>query len=166
MIYAFAFDMTYSSLEHLQFVCLLLLAQIPTVESKIPQEVQRRLQAYVWYVDADRSSAGCFRQIDIAAFLPAELNRTDGLEPAIALFSVHLWPDDMVAPQIPTDTWRLRGIIARSVGVIVIALGFIIGMYGLDHPASHWLHTALGLLVTGLVAQGYGLYCSIKRIRN
>jgi len=41
--------------------------------------------------------------------------------------------------------------------------GVVIGMYGLDHPASHWLQTALGLLVTGMAAQGYALYCSIKR---
>jgi hypothetical protein len=39
-------------------------------------------------------------------------------------------------------------------------------MYGLDDPTSPWLPTALGLLVTGLVAQGYGLYCSIKRRLN
>ncbi|MBX3303676.1 MAG: hypothetical protein KF693_15775 [Nitrospira sp.] len=45
---------------------------------------------------------------------------------------------------------------------MAIALGFVLGMYGLDHPESHWLQTALGLLVTGMVAQGYALYCSIK----
>jgi len=65
-----------------------------------------------------------------------------------------------------TKNWRLRGIIARSVGIIAIALGFVMGMYGLDHPASHWLQTALGLLVTGMVAQGYALYCSIKRMQQ
>ena len=62
--------------------------------------------------------------------------------------------------------WRLSGIIARSVGIVAIALGFVIGMYGLDHPESHWLQTALGLLVTGMIAQGYALYCSIKRIQQ
>ena len=56
--------------------------------------------------------------------------------------------------------------IARSVGIIAIALGFVIGMYGLDQPASPWLSTALGLLVTGIAAQGYGLYCSIKAVRE
>ncbi|MDK2745671.1 MAG: hypothetical protein H8K03_12345 [Nitrospira sp.] len=66
----------------------------------------------------------------------------------------------------PTHNWWLRGVIARSVGIIAIALGFVFGMYGLDHPASHWLPTALGLLVTGTMAQGYGLYCSIKRMRQ
>ncbi len=63
-------------------------------------------------------------------------------------------------------SWRLSAIVARSVGIVTIALGFVIGMYGLDHPESHWLQTALGLLVTGMVAQGYALYCSIKRIQH
>lgn len=67
----------------------------------------------------------------------------------------------------PSQTnWRLNAIIARSVGIVAIALGFVLGMYGLDHPDSHWLQTALGLLVTGMMAQGYALYCSIKRIRE
>ncbi|MDH5640346.1 MAG: hypothetical protein OEY28_03555 [Nitrospira sp.] len=66
----------------------------------------------------------------------------------------------------PTNPWRLRGIIARSVGIIAIALGFVIGMYGLDQPTSPWLSTALGLLVTGITAQGYGLYCSIQAVRR
>jgi hypothetical protein len=62
--------------------------------------------------------------------------------------------------------WRANALIARSVGIVAIALGFIIGMYGLDHPASHWLRTALGLLVTGMLAQGYALYCSVKRMQE
>ena len=72
----------------------------------------------------------------------------------------------MLSPQISTDKWWLRGAIARSVGIVAVALGFVIGMYGLDHPTAAWLPTALGLLVTGMVAQGYGLYCSIKRMRH
>lgn len=73
----------------------------------------------------------------------------------------------MAPPKTPSrDDWRLRGVIARSVGIVAVALGFVIGMYGLDDPASPWLPTALGLLVTGLLAQGYGLYCSIKRRLN
>jgi hypothetical protein len=66
----------------------------------------------------------------------------------------------------PAVNWRLNAVIARSVGIVAIALGFIIGMYGLDHPASNWLQTALGLLVTGMLAQGYALYCSIKRMQQ
>jgi Kef-type K+ transport system membrane component KefB len=56
--------------------------------------------------------------------------------------------------------------IARAVGIVSIALGFVIGMYGLDHPESIWLRTALGLTATGMVAQGYALYCSIRRARS
>jgi hypothetical protein len=60
----------------------------------------------------------------------------------------------------------MNALIARSAGVVAIALGFVVGMYGLDHPSSHWLQTALGLLVTGMLAQGYALYCSIKRMQQ
>jgi uncharacterized membrane protein YidH (DUF202 family) len=68
--------------------------------------------------------------------------------------------------QATTVNWRANALIARSVGIVAIALGFIIGIYGLDHPASHWLRTALGLLVTGMLAQGYALYCSVKRMQE
>ncbi|MBH0179803.1 MAG: hypothetical protein HP491_18570 [Nitrospira sp.] len=71
-------------------------------------------------------------------------------------------PDHTSSP----NNWARRGIIARSVGIVAVALGFVIGMAGLDDPTSPWLPTALGLLVTGLLAQGYGLYCSIKRQLN
>lgn len=73
----------------------------------------------------------------------------------------------MITPQPPVArNWQLSGMIARFVGIIGIAMGFVIGMYGLDHPDSHWLQTALGLLVTGMVAQGYAPYCSIKRMQQ
>ena len=52
--------------------------------------------------------------------------------------------------------------IARSVWIIAIALVLVIGIYGLDHPESHWLQTALGLPVTGMLAQGYALSGSIQ----
>ena len=70
------------------------------------------------------------------------------------------------SPAPSARNWRLSAIIARSVGIVAIALGFVLGMHGLDHPESHWLQTALGLLVTGMVAQGYALYCSIKHMRQ
>ena len=57
----------------------------------------------------------------------------------------------------------MNGMIARFVGIVAIALGFVVGIYGLDETGAIWLQTALGLLVTGMVAQGYALYCSIKR---
>jgi hypothetical protein len=62
--------------------------------------------------------------------------------------------------------WRMNALVARFVGIVAIALGFIFGIYGLDEPGSRWLQTALGLLVTGMLAQGYALYCSIKRMQQ
>jgi len=56
--------------------------------------------------------------------------------------------------------------IARSAGIIAIALGFVVGIYGLDHPESAGLKTALGLLATGMLAQGYALYCSVRRAQE
>jgi hypothetical protein len=46
---------------------------------------------------------------------------------------------------------------------VAIALGFVIGIYGLEDTEAWWLQTALGLLATGMLAQGYALYCSVKR---
>lgn len=63
-------------------------------------------------------------------------------------------------------TPRHRAFIARSVGIVSIALGFVMGMHGLEHPDSIWLPTALGLIVTGLLAQGYALYSSLRRWRE
>ncbi|HZC81663.1 MAG TPA: hypothetical protein VE222_08080, partial [Nitrospiraceae bacterium] len=56
----------------------------------------------------------------------------------------------------------LNGMIARFVGIVSIALGFVIGIYGLEDTEALWLQTALGLLVTGMLAQGYAFYCSIR----
>jgi hypothetical protein len=61
---------------------------------------------------------------------------------------------------------RMRGMVARSVGMVAIALGFVIGMYGLEDTDTPWLQTALGLLATGTLAQGYALYCSVKRMQE
>ncbi len=57
---------------------------------------------------------------------------------------------------------RQNAAIARSVGVVAIALGFVTGMQGLDQPESGWLQTAQGLIVTGLLAQGYALWCTVR----
>lgn len=70
------------------------------------------------------------------------------------------------AREPPLVNWRMNAMIARSVGVVSIALGFVSGMYGLDHPGSIWLRTALGLLVTGILAQGYALYCAVRRMQE
>jgi hypothetical protein len=69
-------------------------------------------------------------------------------------------------PQPLSPNWRMNAVIARFVGIVAIALGFVLGMYGLDEQGSRWLQTALGLLVTGMLAQGYALYCSIKRMQQ
>lgn len=65
----------------------------------------------------------------------------------------------------PVD-WRTNAMIARFVGIVAIALGFMIGIYSFDQPTDHWMQTALGLLVTGILAQGYALYCSIRRMQE
>jgi ABC-type Mn2+/Zn2+ transport system permease subunit len=61
---------------------------------------------------------------------------------------------------------RTKGMIARAVGVVAIALGFVVGIYGLEDTGAQWMKTALGLLVTGMLAQGYVLYCSVKRVQE
>jgi hypothetical protein len=68
--------------------------------------------------------------------------------------------------EVHMSTLRTQALIARSVGIVFIALGFIGGMYGLEHTDTMWLRTALGLLVTGILAQGYAMYCSIKWMRE
>jgi len=65
-----------------------------------------------------------------------------------------------------SPNWRTNAMVARFVGIVAIALGFMLGIYGLDEQGSQWLQTALGLLVTGMLAQGYALYCSIKRMQQ
>ncbi len=69
-------------------------------------------------------------------------------------------------PEPARTNWRINAMVARFAGVLSIALGFTFGMYGLDEPGSHWLQTALGLLITGMLAQGYALFCSIKRMQE
>lgn len=68
---------------------------------------------------------------------------------------------DAASSNLPT-----KGMIARFVGIVAIALGFVIGSYGLEDSGAQWLKTALGLLVTGMLAQGYALYCSVKRMQE
>ncbi|MCX5722697.1 MAG: hypothetical protein NT179_11830 [Nitrospirae bacterium] len=62
--------------------------------------------------------------------------------------------------------WRMNGMVARFVGIVAIALGFVVGIYGLEETGARWLQTALGLLATGMLAQGYALYCSVKRMQE
>jgi hypothetical protein len=50
--------------------------------------------------------------------------------------------------------------VARVVGILCVAAGFLLGIHGLDHPGSLMLPTALGIIVTGLVAQVFALVTS------
>lgn len=52
-------------------------------------------------------------------------------------------------------------LIARVIGIIAIAAGFLLGIEGLNQPDSIWLPVALALIVTGLCAQGYAFYRTI-----
>ena len=47
--------------------------------------------------------------------------------------------------------------IARIVGILCVALGFVLGIHGLDQPDSPLLPTALGLIAAGLIAQVFAL---------
>jgi len=47
--------------------------------------------------------------------------------------------------------------IARIVGILCVAGGFVLGIQGLDQPDSPLLPTALGLIVSGLAAQVFAL---------
>jgi len=51
--------------------------------------------------------------------------------------------------------------IARVIGIIAIAIGFVFGIEGLNQPNSLWLPTALVLILTGLCAQVYAFYRTI-----
>jgi drug/metabolite transporter (DMT)-like permease len=47
--------------------------------------------------------------------------------------------------------------IARIVGILCVAGGFILGIQGLEQPDSPLLPTALGMIIAGLVAQIFAL---------
>jgi hypothetical protein len=50
------------------------------------------------------------------------------------------------------------GMIARFTGKVFVALGFILGIYGLTEAQPAVLQAGLGLLVAGVLASAYGLY--------
>ena len=47
--------------------------------------------------------------------------------------------------------------IARIVGILCVAGGFVLGLQGLDNPDSPLLPTALGMIVAGMLAQVFAL---------
>lgn len=61
-------------------------------------------------------------------------------------------------PRMPANI-----LVARSVGIVCIAAGFVAGMQGLEERESFWLPTALGLIVTGMLAQAYAFVCLLRR---
>jgi len=52
-------------------------------------------------------------------------------------------------------------VIARVIGIIAIAAGFLLGIEGLNQPDSIWLPVALTLIVMGLLAQVYAFYRTV-----
>ncbi len=54
-----------------------------------------------------------------------------------------------------------HSVIARVIGMVAIAAGFLLGIEGLNQPDSIWLPIALVLIVTGLCAQVYAFYRTI-----
>ncbi len=48
-------------------------------------------------------------------------------------------------------------VIARVVGILCVAAGFVVGIQGLEQPDSRLLPTALGLIAAGVIAQLFAL---------
>lgn len=73
-------------------------------------------------------------------------------------------PDPDSSPPETPPRWMNAPdvIIARVMGILCIAAGFMMGIHGLDHPGTAWLASALGVLVTGLLAQAYALIRTVK----
>ena len=59
--------------------------------------------------------------------------------------------------RVPESLKSRSVMIARIVGILCVAGGFMLGIQALDHPASPMLPTALGMIVAGLVAQIFAL---------
>ncbi len=56
-----------------------------------------------------------------------------------------------------------RGVIARFAGKAFVALGFILGIYGLTEGNETIMRAGLGLLLAGVLASAYGLYHWARR---
>ncbi len=54
------------------------------------------------------------------------------------------------------------GVVARFVGKAFVALGFILGTYGLTDGSETIKQTALALLIAGVLASAYGAYHWIR----
>lgn len=59
---------------------------------------------------------------------------------------------------LPSPLGRSTSVmIARVVGILCVAAGFVVGIQGLDQPDSRLLPTALGLIAAGVIAQLFAL---------
>ena len=56
------------------------------------------------------------------------------------------------------------GMIARFTEKVFVALGFILGIYGLTEAQPTVLQAGLGLLVAGVLASAYGLYRMLPKL--
>jgi hypothetical protein len=54
------------------------------------------------------------------------------------------------------------GVIARFTGKAFVALGFVLGIYGLTEGNDVVMRAGLGLLAAGVLASAYGMYRSTK----
>ena len=61
------------------------------------------------------------------------------------------------SPEVPESHKSGSVMIARILGILCVAGGFILGIQGLDQPDSPLLPAALGMIVAGLVAQVFAL---------
>ena len=57
-----------------------------------------------------------------------------------------------------TDNVGYGGVIARFTGKAFVALGFVLGIYGLTEGNDVVMRAGLGLLAAGVLASAYGLY--------
>ena len=65
--------------------------------------------------------------------------------------------DKMSSVDVPESGKSRAVMIARIVGILCVAGGFVLGLQGLDTPDSLLLPTALGMIVTGMLAQVFAL---------
>jgi len=54
------------------------------------------------------------------------------------------------------------GVIARFTGKAFVALGFVLGIYGLTEGNDTLMRAGLSLLAAGMLASAYSMYCSTK----
>ena len=62
-----------------------------------------------------------------------------------------------------TERVGYGGVIARFTGKAFVALGFVLGIYGLTEGHDVVMRAGLGLLAAGVLASAYGLYHWVTR---